>query len=65
MTEHPQNSPGSYTEEQNIGSPEAGMASELSEDCCIKTEPREDSAAPGTSFQGDIKFYDYPIFEYC
>ncbi|XP_065225255.1 protein tramtrack, alpha isoform isoform X1 [Planococcus citri] len=47
MTEHSQNSPSSFSEDHNLGSPEASMVED--DDCCIKTEPNEESG--GAAFQ--------------
>lgn len=52
MTEHSQNSPSSFSEEQNMGSPEQIITPDITEDCCVKSEPGDDSLTPGTSFQG-------------
>lgn len=50
MTEHSQNSPSSFSEEHNLGSPELDMNPDVSDDCCVKTEPNEDSSV--ATFRG-------------
>ena len=50
MTEHSQNSPSSFSEDHNLGSPEASMVED--DECCIKTEPNEESGAG--AFQGIV-----------